>query len=81
MGRRYQEIEETASHDVEGAKAILKRVGDRERAFILTWQAKYFSDEGALVSPPVGKARRTVVIDGAEFWLVKVPKRQPQQRR
>jgi len=26
MSRRYQELEERASHDVDGAKAVLKRL-------------------------------------------------------
>ena len=77
MGRRYQEIEERRSHDVDGAKVALKRLGDRERAFILCWLVKFFSDEGAMFSPQISRQqRRTIVIDGAEFWLVRVPKRQ-----
>ena len=75
MSRGYQEIEEKARRDVDGAKAALKRLGDRERAFLTAWLCKYFSDEEAMLSPQISKQRRTIVIDGIEFWLVPVPKR------
>jgi len=75
MSRRSQEIEEKARHDVDGARALLKRLGDRERAFVIAWLCKYFGDEGSMLSPQISKQRRTVVIDGVEFWLVRIPKR------
>lgn len=75
MSRRYQEIEEKAARDVDGAKTVLKRLGDRERAFLIAWLCKYFSDEGAMLSPQISKQRRIVVLDGVDYWLVKVPKR------
>jgi hypothetical protein len=74
MSRRYQEIEEKARKDAEGAKAALKRLGDRERAFLIAWLCKYIGDEGAMLSPQISKERRIVVIDGVEYWLVRVPK-------
>ena len=80
MSRRFQEIEERKSHDVDGAKAVLKALGDRERAFLIAWLCKYFDDEGVRLSPPAGKQRRTFTIDGVEFWLVRVPKRTPTTR-
>jgi hypothetical protein len=73
MSRRYQEIEESARRDVDGAKAALKRLGDRERALVIAWLCKYFGDEGAMLSPQISKRRRTVVIDEVEYWLVRVP--------
>jgi hypothetical protein len=75
MSRRYQEIEQQQRHDVNDAKAALKRLGDRERAFLITWLCKYFGDDGAMLSPQISKQRRSVVIDGVEFWLVRIPKR------
>jgi hypothetical protein len=81
MSRRYQEIEEKARRDVDGAKAALKCLGDRERAFVLAWLCKYFGDEGAMLSPQISKQRRMIVIDGIEFWLVPVPKRKGKEER
>lgn len=75
MSRRYQEIEERNRHDVDGAKTALKRLGDRERAFVLAWLCKFFNDEGAMFSPQISQQRRTIAIDGVEFWLVRVPRR------
>ena len=74
MSRRYQEIEENAKRDVDGAKAILKRLSERERAFLIAWLCKYFGDEGAMLSPQISKQRRIIAIDGIEYWLVRVPK-------
>lgn len=81
MSRRYQETQEHRRHEVDGAKAVLKRLGDRERAFLISWLCKYFGDEGGMLSPQISKQRRTVVIDGVEFWLVRVPKRKARQGR
>ena len=75
MSRRFQEIEEKAKRDVDGAKNAMKRLGDRERAFLIAWLCKYFGDDGAMLSPKVSKQRRTVVLDGIEYWLIRVPKR------
>lgn len=73
MGRRYEELEERARHDVAGAKVMLKRLGDRERSHILKWLLFYFEDDGAMKSPQTGRPRRTIVLDGEEFWLARVP--------
>jgi hypothetical protein len=71
MSRRYQEIEEKAHRDVDGAKVAVKCLGDRQRAFLIAWLCKYFSDEGAMLSPQISQQRRVVVIDGVEYWLVR----------
>lgn len=71
MGRRYQEIEERDRRDIEGAKTRIKRLGDGERAFLMRWLLKFFEDDGTMRSPQAGKPRRSIVLDGIEFWLVK----------
>ncbi len=76
MSRRYQEIEERRARDIAGAKTTLKALGDRERAYLMMWLLKYFEDSGTMRSPQAGKARRTIVLDGEEFWLVRMPDRQ-----
>lgn len=75
MGRRYQEIEAKAERELAEAKATLKRLPDRARAHILKWLLKFYEDNGAMRSPQAGKPRRTIVIDGAEFWLVKITRK------
>ena len=75
MSRRFQEIEARAAHDIAGAKVILKRLGDRERAFVLKWLCKFFDDSGRMFSPQITAQRRTIVIDGVEYWLVSVRRR------
>lgn len=70
MGRRYEEIEEREQHDLDGAKRVLKRLGDAERAHVLKWLCRYFADDGRMFSPQISAQRRTVTIDGVEFWLV-----------
>ena len=80
MSRRFQEIEEKARRDVDGAKAALKRLGDRERALLTAWLCKYFGDEGSMLSPQISKQRRTIVLDGVEYWLVRVPKKHRHTR-
>lgn len=76
MSRRYDEIEERNRRDVDGAKAVLKRLGDRERALLLKWLCKYFNDTGRMFSPQISAQRRTIVVDGMEYWLV-VKRRKP----
>jgi hypothetical protein len=80
VGRRYEEVaDEQARHNIDGAKAALKRLGARERAYLLAWLCKYFSDQGEIFSPQITAARRRrIVLDGIEYWLVRAP--QPPKR-
>ena len=70
MGRRYQELQERERADVDAAKRTLKHLGDRERTFVLKWLCKFFDDSGRMFSPQISAQRRTIVIDGVEYWLV-----------
>ena len=79
MSRRYEEIEDKARRDVDGAKATLKRLGDRERALIMKWLLLYFEDSGAMRSPQAGKPRKTIALDGTEYWLVRALKQRPDR--
>jgi hypothetical protein len=73
MSRRFQELEERGRHDVDSAKAVLKRLGDRERLYVIAWLCKYYGDSGARL--PAEPGRRRIALDGVEFWLVRVPRR------
>lgn len=75
MSRRYEEIEEKAKRRAGEAKTVLKTLRDRDRAYLMMWLLKYFEDSGAMRSLQAGKPRRTIMLDGVEYWLATVPKR------
>jgi hypothetical protein len=77
MSRRFEELQEKAEQALAGVKATLKSLRDRERQHVILWLLKYFEDDGAMKSPQAGKPRRRVVIDGQEFWLVRVVQKKP----
>lgn len=82
MSRRYQELEEKARHDVDGAKSVLKRLGDDERVLIRAWLCKFFDDAGALYSPQIeSHRRRTIALDAVTYWLVPSRRREHDRRR
>jgi len=74
VSRRYQELEERASHGVNAAKAVLKRLESRERVHVTSWLCKYYDDAGTLFSsqfveePAADRARwsRVLAGEGAE---------------
>lgn len=80
MRRRFQEIEARKARSLNETKATLKSLGDRERAFLIAWLCKFYADDGGLFSPQISKQRRTVIIDAAEFWLVRIPKKRASSR-
>lgn len=51
---------------------VLKRLTEEQRARVLAWLCMYYDDAGERYG--VIKRRR-IELDGAEFWLVHVPKR------
>jgi hypothetical protein len=75
VGRRYDEVAaQQSQEDVDGAKLALKRLGARHRAHLLAWLCKYFGDDGEIFSPQIGAVRRRrIILDGIEYWLVRVP--------
>lgn len=75
MSRRFQEIEERSIGEIEGAKGVLKRLGQPQRARILAWLCTYYGDDGEMLASQSTKARTRIVLDDAEYWLVRVPKR------
>ena len=75
MSRRFEEREQRGRLDTDAAKNALKRVGDRERVTLRAWLCVYFDDRGALFSPQLGRRCRRIVLDGVEYWLVRIPKR------
>lgn len=75
MGRRYEDVEKRNAEQLRAVKQSLLLLPARDRAFILAWLARYFGDDGDLYSPNLPKQRQRIVVDGVDYWLVRVPKR------
>ena len=59
----------------EAVRAMLKQLDEPGRAFILSWLCTYFQDNGAMFSPQISRQRDRITLNGVEYWLVRVPKR------
>jgi hypothetical protein len=55
-------------------KVAMKRLDPSGRVMLFAWLCLYCEDDGALLSPKIGRRRRRIVLDGIEYWLVRVPK-------
>ena len=60
---------------VAAVKATIKRLDERGRAHLLAWLCVYFQDDGAMFSPQISRRRQRIALNGADYWLVRVPKR------
>jgi hypothetical protein len=60
---------------VAAVKGTVKRLDDKGRAHLLAWLCMYYQDHGAMFSPQINRKRQRIALDGIEYWLVKVPKR------
>ncbi len=83
MARYVAERLERQAHDLDGAKDAVKHLADPERAHLVKWIVRYYDDDGKLLSPyrkdiPL---RRTIVIDGEEYWLVRRPGKPTSETR
>jgi hypothetical protein len=72
MSRRFEDVQAKRASEVSAAKGLLKRLEDRQRAEVLVWLCAYFDDAGTRIAPD--RPRRRIVVDGVEYWLVRVPK-------
>jgi hypothetical protein len=59
----------------EPLKAALKVMRPDDRAHVLAWLCCYYQDDGAMFSPQLSRRRQRIVLEGVEYWLVRVPKR------
>ena len=59
----------------EAVRAAIKRLSPDDRARVLQWLALYYDDTGAMFSPQISRRRKRIVLEGVEYWLVRVPKR------
>jgi hypothetical protein len=49
-------------------------------ARLLAWFCLYYDDPRTMFSPQISRRRQRIAIDGAEYWLVRVPKQKPVKR-
>jgi hypothetical protein len=63
------------TRDVVAVKAAAKRLSPEDRAGLLAWLCLYYKDDGSMFSAQISRRRQRITIDGADFWLVRVPKR------
>jgi hypothetical protein len=69
------ERQEEGWADAQAVRAAIKRLSPEDRARTLAWLCLYYQDNGTMFSPQISRRRKRVTIDGAEFWLVRVPKK------
>ena len=69
---------EALTRDKPAVKAALKRLAPADRAHLLAWLLLYFDDRGELYSPQLSRRRQRIVLDGVEYWLVKMPQGRPK---
>ncbi len=58
----------------EAVRAAIKRLSPDDRARVLQWLALYYDDAGEMLSPQISRRRKRIVLDGVEYWLVRVPR-------
>jgi hypothetical protein len=56
-------------------KATDTRLDDKGPAHLLAWLCMYYQDHGAMFSPQINRKRQRIALDGVEYWLVRVPRR------
>lgn len=61
--------------DAKAVRAAIKRLSPEARARTLAWLCLYYQDDGSMFSAQIGRRRQRIVIDGVDYWLVRVPKR------
>jgi hypothetical protein len=72
---RQYERPDDPTRDVTAVKAAIKRLTEADRAHLLTWLLLYYQDNGTMFSPQIARRRERIVLEGIEFWLVRVPTR------
>jgi hypothetical protein len=62
--------------DAKAVKAAIKRLSPEARAQTLAWLCLYYKDDGSMFSAQISQRRQRIAIDGVEYWIGRVPKRQ-----
>jgi hypothetical protein len=78
MARPPQYDRDPYDYDVASVavvKAQAKRLTEGDRAHLLAWLCVYYKDDGTMFSAQISRRRQRIILDGVEYWLVRVPKR------
>jgi hypothetical protein len=59
---------------VAAVKAMAKRLSPEDRANLMAWLALYYDDRGEMFSTQTSRRRKRIVLEGEEFWLLRVRK-------
>ncbi len=72
---QYAYADEEPPVTAAAVKATIKRLDDGGGAHLLACLCMYYEEHGAMFSPQIKRRRQRIALDGVEYWLVKVPKR------
>jgi hypothetical protein len=72
---QFERPDEDLSHDVTAVKVAIKHLAPGDRALLIAWLLLYYDDTGAMLSPQITRRRKRITLDGAEYWLARVPRR------
>jgi hypothetical protein len=64
------------TRDVTAVKVAIKHLDPNDRALLIAWLLLYYRDDGAMFSPQITRRRDRIMLNGIEFWLARVPRRQ-----
>ena len=63
------------TRDVTAVKVAIKHLAPEDRAMLLAWLLLYYDDRGMMFSPQTSRRRDRIALNGAEFWLARLPHR------
>ncbi|HYL26187.1 MAG TPA: hypothetical protein VEW74_00055 [Candidatus Nitrosotalea sp.] len=63
------------TRDATAVKAAIKRLTPADRAQLIAWLLLYYQDDGSMFSPQITKRRDRIALNGAEYWLARIPRR------
>lgn len=75
MPPQYDRSDDDLPVTVAEVKPLVKRLDEQGPALLLAWLCMCYQDNGAMFSPQISRRRQRIVLDGVEYWLVRVPKR------
>jgi len=64
------------TRDATAVKAAIKHLAPADRAQLIAWLLLYYQDDGSMFSPQITKRRDRIALNGAEYWLARIPRRQ-----
>lgn len=78
MGRGHERYLEERRQRVLMLQDALAKLDSVQCAYLIRWLVKHFNDDGLAARLPGREQRRRMTLDGEEYWLVRIPPKQPQ---